>query len=160
MAGPGSTVRLRLPPVALVALSLIVGSGLYAALDIFFPPALSLALVCLPILPLLRPDFLWPPRTAAYEQKSVEVLPCVPITLQTGAMSVAVAVAVFAGGLSTHSHRRAAGSDCRLHMTDGAEGPVTGWFEGGDGPGARPFRLVGGLNREGSVRAFQKGSDA
>ena len=160
MAGPGSTVRPRLPPVALVAFSLIVGSGLYAVLDVFFPPAFSLALVCLPILPLLRPGFLWPARTAADEQESVEVLPRVPVTRRTGAMSAAVALAVLAGGLSTHAQRRAGGGDCRLHMTDGAEGPVMGWFEGGTGAGARPFRLVRGLNCEGSVRAFQTGSDA
>ena len=84
MAGPGSPLRARLPPVALVALALIVGSGLYAVLDLFFPPALSLALVCLPILPWLRPGFLRSPRTAVDAQESVEVLPHFPVTVQTG----------------------------------------------------------------------------
>ena len=160
MAVAGSIVRPRLPPVALVAFALIVGSGLYAVLDLFFPPALSLAFVCLPILPWLRPGFLRPPRSAEDTRKSVDVLPHLFITLQTGAMSSALALAVLAGGLSTHAQRRAGGSDCRLHMTDGVEGPVRGWFEGGTGTGARPFRLVWGLNCEGSVRAFQRGSDA
>ena len=45
-------------------------------------------------------------------------------------------------------------------MTDGAKGPITGWFEGGTGTGARPFRLIRGLDCEGSVRAFQRGGDA
>ena len=152
-------MRPRLPPVALVAFALIVGSGLYAVLDLFFPPALSLAFVCLPILPWLRPGFLRPLRSAEDARESVEVLPHLFITLQTGAMSAALALAVLAGGLSTHAQRRAGGSDCRLHMTDGVEGPVRGWFEGGSGTGARPFRLVHGLNCEGSVRAFQRGSD-
>ena len=152
-------MRPRPPPVALVALALIVGSGLYAVLDLFFPPALSLALVCLPILPWLRPGFLWSPRIAADGQESVEVLPRFPITVQRGAMSAALALAVLAGSLSTHAQRRAGSSDCRLNMLDGAEGPVTGWFEGGTGTGARPFRLGHGLNCAGSVRAFQRGSD-
>ena len=142
MAVAGSIVRPRLPPVALVAFALIVGSGLYAVLDLFFPPALSLAFVCLPILPWLCPGFLRPPRSAEDARESVEVLPHLFITLQTGAMSAALALAVFAGGLSTHAQRRSGGSDCRLHMTDGVEGPVRGWFESGTGTGARPFRLV------------------
>ena len=106
-------LRPRLPPVALVALALIVGSGLYAVLDLFFPPALSLALVCLPILPWLRPGFLRSPRTPVDAQESVEVLPRFPITVQAGAMSAALALAVLAGGLSTHAQRRAGASDCR-----------------------------------------------
>ncbi len=146
--------------MALVAFALIVGSGLYAVLDLFFPPALSLAFVCLPILPWLRPGFLRPLRTATDPQELVEVFPRFPITVQTGAMAAALALAVLAGSLSTHAQRRAMGSDCRLHLTDGAAGPVTGWFEGATGTGARPFRLVRGLNCEGSVRAFQRGSDA
>jgi hypothetical protein len=153
-------MRPRPPPVALVALALIVGSGLYAVLDLFFPPALSLALVCLPILPWLRPGLLRSPRTALDGQESVEVLPHFPITAQTGAISVALALAVLAGGLSTHAQRRAGASDCRLNLADGAEGPVCGWFEGGTGTGTHPFRLVRGLNCTGSVRAFQRGSDA
>ena len=121
-------LRPRPPPVALVALALIVGSGLYAVLDLFFPPALSLALVCLPILPWLRPGFLRSPRTPVDAQESVEVLPRFPITVQAGAMSAALALAVLAGGLSTHAQRRAGASDCRLNLADGAEGPVAGWF--------------------------------
>ena len=153
-------MRPRPPPVALVALALVLGSGLYAVLDFFFPPARSLAFVCLPILPLIRPDFLRSLRTAADAQESVEVLPRFSITVHAGAVSAALALAVLAGGLSTYTQRRAAGSDCRLHMTDGAKGPITGWFEGGTGTGARPFRLIRGLDCEGSVRAFQRGNDA
>ena len=153
-------MRPRPPPVALVALALIVGSGLYAVLDSFFPPALSLVFVCLPILPFIRPGFLRSPRTAADAQESVEVLPRFSITVHAGAVSVAFALAVLAGSLMTYTQRRAAGGDCRLHIPDGAKGPITGWFEGGTGTGARPFRLVGGLDCEGSVRAFQRGSDA
>ena len=58
MARSGSALRVRLPPVALVALALVAGSGLYAVLDFLFSPALSLALVFLPILPWLRPGSL------------------------------------------------------------------------------------------------------
>ena len=137
----------------------MVGSGLYAVLGLFFPPAFSLAIVCLPILPWLRPDFLWSHRTVADTQELVEVLPRFSITVHTGAMSAALALAVLAGGLTTYAQRRGAGEDCRLHLTDGAEGPVGGWFEGGTGTGARPFRLLRGLNCEGSIRAFQRGSD-
>ena len=143
--------------MALVALALIVGSGFYAVLDLFFPPAFSLAIVCLPILPWLRPDFLRPPRTVADRQEFVEVFPRFSITVHTGVMSAALALAVLAGGLTTYAQRRGAGGDCRLHLTHGAEGPVSGWFEGGTGTGARPFRLVRGLNCEGPVRAFQRG---
>ena len=153
-------MRPRPPPVALVALALVVGSGSYAVLDFFFPPALSLAFVCLPILPLIRPGFLRSLRTAADARGSVEVLPRFPITVHVGAVSAALALAVLTGGLTTYTQGRAAGSDCRLHIADGAKGPITGWFEGGTGAGARPFRLVRGLDCEGSVRAFQKGSDA
>jgi len=153
-------MRPRPPPVALVALALLGGSGLYAVLDSFFPPALSLVFVCLPILPFIRPSFLRSPRTAADARESVEVLPRFSITVHAGAVSVALALAVLAGGLTTYTQRRAAGGDCRLHITDGAKGPITGWFEGGTGTGARPFRLVSGLDCEGSVRAFQRGSDA
>ena len=159
MAGTGSTVRPRLPPVALVALALIIGSASYAVLDVFFPPAFSLAIVCLPILPWLRPDFLWSPRTVADTQEFVEVLPRFVITVHTGTMSAALALAMLAGGLTTYGQRRGVGGDCRLRLTDGVEGPVSGWFEGGTGTGARPFRLVHGLNCEGSVRAFQRGSE-
>ena len=153
-------MRLGPPPVTLVALALILGSGLYAVLDFFLPPALSLAFVCLPILPLLRPGFLRSLRTAADARESVEVLPRFPVTVHTGAVSAALALAMLAGGLTTYAQRRSAGSDCRLHMVDGAEGPITGWFEGGTGTGARPFRLVQGLDCEGSVRAFQRGRAA
>ena len=153
-------MRPRPPPVALVALALVLGSGLYAVLDFFFPPALSLALVCLPILPWLRPGSLRSPRAASDPQESVEVLSNSPITQRARAVSAALALAVIAGGLTTYAQRRGAGSDCRLHMTDGAHEPVTGWFEGGAGTGMRPFRLVRGLDCEGSVRALQRGSDA
>ena len=152
-------MRPRLPPVALVALALIVGSGLYAVSDLFFPPAFSLAIVCLPILPWLRTDFLRSPRTVADTQEFVEVLPRFLITVHTGVMLAALALAVLAGGLTTYAQRRGAGGDCRLHLTDGAKGPVSGWFEGGTGTAARPFRLIRGLHCEGSVRAFQRGSD-
>ena len=152
-------MRPRLPPVALVALALIIGSASYAVLDVFFPPAFSLAIVCLPILPWLRPDFLWSPRTVADTQEFVEVLPRFVITVHTGTMSAALALAMLAGGLTTYGQRRGVGGDCRLRLTDGVEGPVSGWFEGGTGTGARPFRLVHGLNCEGSVRAFQRGSE-
>ena len=149
--------------MALVAAALIVGSGSYAVLDSVFPPALSLLFVCLPILPLLRPGFLRSLRTAADPRASVEVLvellPRLSITVHAGAVSVALALAVLAGGLTTYMQQRAASSDCRLHVPDGAEGPITGWFEGGTGTGARPFRLVSGLGCEGSVRAFQRGGD-
>ena len=50
-------------------------------------------------------------------------------------MSAALALAVLAGGLTTYAQRREAGGDCRLHLTDVAEGPVSGWFEGGTGTG-------------------------
>ncbi len=157
-------MRPRPPPVVLVALALIVGSGLYAVLDFFLPPAFSLAFVCLPILPLIRPGFLRSLRTAADARESaevlVELLPGFPITVHTAAVSAALALAVLTGSLTTYAQRRAAGSDCRLHMTDGAKGPITGWFEGGTGTGARPFRLIRGLDCEGSVRAFQRGGDA
>ena len=153
-------MRPRPPPVALVALALVVGSGSYAVLDFFFPLALSLAFVCLPILPLIRPGFLRSLRTAADARGSVEVLPRFPITVHVGAVSAALALALLTGGLTTYTQGRAAGSDCRLHIADGAKGPITGWFEGGTGAGARPFRLVRSLDCEGSVRAFQKGSDA
>jgi hypothetical protein len=153
-------VRPRPPPVVLVALAFIVGSGLYAVLDFFLPPAFSLAFICLPILPLIRPGFLRSLRTAADARESVEVLPRFSITVHAGVVSSALALALLAGGLSTYTQRRAAGSDCRLHMTDGAKGPITGWFEGGTGTGARPFRLVRGLHCEGLLRAFQRGSDA
>ena len=153
-------MRPRPPPVALVALALVVGSGLYAVLDFFLPPAFSLVFVCLPILPLIRPGFLRSLRTAADARESVEVLPRFSITVHAGAVSAALGLAVLAGGLSTYTQRRAAGTDCRLHMTDGAKGPITGWFEGGTGTGARPFRLIRGLDCEGSVRAFQRGGDA
>ena len=73
-----------------------------------------------------------------------------------GAMSAALALAVLVGAVTTYAQRRGAGSDCRLHLTDGAQGPVSGWFEGRTGTGARPFRLVCGLSCEGSVRAFQR----
>ena len=142
----GSTLRPRSPPVALVALALIVGSGILAVLVLFFPPAFSLAIVCLPILPWLRPEFLWPSRPVADTQELVEVLPRFQITVHTGAMSAALVLAVLAGAVTTYAQRRGAGSDCRLHLTDGAQGPVSGWFEGGTGTGARPFRLVRGLN--------------
>ena len=136
----GSTVRPRPPPVALVALALVVGSALYAVLDSFFPPAISIALVCLPILPLIRPVFLRSPRTAADAHECVELLvellPRFRITVHAGAVSLALALAVLAGGLTTYTQRRAAGNDCRLHMRDGAKAPVTGWFEGGTGTGA------------------------
>ena len=150
----------RPPPVALVAAALIVGSGSYAVLDSFFPPALSLALVCLPILPWLRPGSLRSPRAESDPQESVEAAPDSPITQHARAVSFALALAVIAGSVTTYAQRRAAGSDCRLHMTDGAREPVTGWFEGGAGAGVRPFRLVRGLDCEGSVRALQRGSDA
>lgn len=159
MAGTGSTVRPRPPPVALVALALVVGSGSYAALDLFFPPAFSLAIVCLPILPWLRPDFLRSGRTVADAGELVEVVPRFSVTLHTGVITAALALAVLAGALTTYAQRRGAGGDCRLRLADKAEGPVRGWFEGGSGTGARPFRLVHGLNCEGSVRAFQRGSD-
>ncbi len=158
--------------MALVALALVVGSGLYAVLDVFFPPAISVALVCLPILPLIRPVFLRSLPTAADAPGSGEVLvdllggllggllPRFSITVHAGAVSAALALAVLAGGLTTYTQRRAAGNDCRLHMRDGAKAPVTGWFEGGTGTGARPFRLVGGLGCDGAVRAFQSESEA
>ncbi len=151
-------MRPRLPPVALVALALIVGSGSYAALDLLFPPAFSLAILCLPILPWLRPEFLRSSRTVADTQELVKVFPSFLIPVHTGAMWAALALAVLAGGLATHTQRRGAGDDCRLRLADGAEGPVRGWFEGGTGTGTRPFRWVSGLNCEGSVRAFQGGS--
>ena len=64
---------------------------------------------------------------------------------------------MIAGGVTTHAQRRAADSDCRLHIGDGVEGTVTGWFEGGAGAGAQPFWLVGSLGCDGSVRVFQGG---
>ena len=153
-------MRPRPPPVALVALALVVGSGSYAVLDHFLPPALSLAFVCLPILPWLRPGALRSPRAATDPQESVEVLPGLRMTVRARAVSVALALAVLAGGLTTYGQRRGLEDDCRLHLADGAEGPVVGWFEGGVGTGARPFRLVHGLDCEGSVRALQRGGDA
>ena len=153
-------MRPRPPPVALVALSLIVGSGWYAVLDVLLPPALSLLFVCLPILPLLRPGFLRSLGTAADPRESIQILPGFSVTAHAGAVAAALALAVLAGSLTTYTQRRAAGGDCRLHMTDGAQGPITGWFEGGTGTGSRPFRLVHGLGCEGSVRAFQRGGDA
>ena len=152
-------MRPRPPPVAWVALALIVGSGLYAVLDLFFPPALSLAFVCLPVLPWLRPGSLLPPRATKDPTESVEIRSQVPIAARNRAACAALALAVIAGGLTTHAQRRATGSDCRLHMADGVKGTVTGWFEGGVETGARPFRLVRGLGCEGSVRAFERGSD-
>ena len=152
-------MRPRPPPVALVALALIVGSGYYAVLDFFFPPALSLAFVFLPILPWLRPGSLWFSHAALDSKESVEAPFHLPIPVRTRAVSAALALAVIAGGLTTHAQRRVAGRDCRLQMTDGAEGPVTGWFEGGTGFGARSFRLVRGLGCQGSVRTFQGGGD-
>ncbi len=87
------------------------------------------------------------------------MLPGVRITAHAQAVSAALALAVIAGGLTTHGQRRGALDDCRLHLTDGVEGPVFGWFEGGVGTGARPFRLVRGLDCEGSVRTLQRGGD-
>ena len=157
MVGPGSAVRPRPPPVALVALSLVVGSGSYAALDFFFPPALSLAILCLPILLWLRPCSLRLRVSAADPDRSIEDLPRPASALRAGAVSTGLALAVIAGALTTHAQGRAAERDCRPRLMDGAEGPVTGWFEGGAGAGARPFRLVRGLGCEGSVRALQRG---
>jgi ComEC/Rec2-related protein len=71
-----------------------------------------------------------------------------------------LALAVIAGGLTTYGQRRGEEDDCRLHLESGAEGTVIGWFEGGVGTGVRPFRLVSGLDCEGSVRALQRGGDA
>jgi competence protein ComEC len=73
-------------------------------------------------------------------------------------VSTALALTVIAGALAAHAQGRATERDCRLHFMDGAEGPITGWFEADAGGGARPFRLVGGLDCEGSVRALQRGA--
>jgi uncharacterized membrane protein YjgN (DUF898 family) len=130
-----------MPPVALVALALIAGSGFYAVLDFFFSPAVSLAFVLLPILPWLRPGSLRFPQAASNEHDTVEVRFHLPIGLRARAASTALTATVIAGAVATHSEGRPAGSDCRLRLADGAEGRVTGWFEGGTGneAGARPF---------------------
>ena len=157
---PGLSMRPRPPPVALVALALVVGSGSYAVFSSFFPPAFSLVLVSLPILLWLRPGSLRFPEAGRGAHGPSEGLFRLPITVRTRAVSSALALAVVAGGVTTYAQRRAARSDCRLHLMDGVEGPITGWFEGGAGPGARPFRLVRGLHCEGVVRAFYRGSGA
>lgn len=82
------------------------------------------------------------------------------MTVHARAVSGALALAVIAGGLTTYGQRRGEEDDCRLHLENGAEGTVIGWFEGGVGTGVRPFRLVSGLDCEGSVRALQRGGDA
>ena len=97
---------------------------MYAVLDFFFPPAISVALVCLPILPFVRPVFLRSLPTAADAPGSGEVLvellggllPRFSITVHAGAVSAALALAVLAGGLVTYTQRRAEGEDCRLHI--------------------------------------------
>lgn len=154
MAIAGSALKPRPPPVALVALSLIVGSASYAVLDRFFPPALSFALLCLPILTWLRPDFLRIHPTGGESQASIDTLPESPTITNARTVSTALCWVVMAGALMSHAEDRAAGGDCRLQMPDGARGPVVGWFEGGAGTGTRPFRLLRGLGCSGSVRAL------
>lgn len=73
---------------------------------------------------------------------------------------VALAVAVLAGAVMTHARRQRAEGDCRLHLPEGAQGPVSGWFETVPGPGARPFRLVDGLGCRGQVRVLWRPPDS
>ena len=158
MAVPASTVRPRPPPVALIALALVIGSGSYAVLDFFVSPALSLAILGLLILPWLRPASLRIRPRAADPKRREEELSSSAGAASARALSTGLALAVIAGVLTTHARGRAAEEDCRLGLLDGAEGPITGWFEGGSGVGARPFRLAAGLGCEGSVRALLRGA--
>ena len=128
-------MRPRLPPVALLTLAFIAGC---AAVRVFASPLShvpSLTPLALLVLPFLRPARAESSRRA-------------------GRIHLAVAVAVLAGAALTHARRQTAEGDCRLHLPEGAQGLVSGWFETVPGPGARPFRLVDGLGCHGEVRVL------
>ncbi len=128
-------MRPRPPPVALLALAFLAGCAAVTAFASPLSHLPSLTPLALLVLPFLRPA-------------------------RRGRITLALSVAVLAGAVLTHARREVAEDDCRLHLSEGASGTVSGWFETVPGPGARPFRLVDGLGCHGEVRVLWRMPDS
>ena len=111
-------------------------SALLASLEAPLP---YLTLLLLPVLPFLRPD-----RTRRPPARSPQ--------RAWNAQYVSLVMAILTGAVTTQVQRWSMERDCRLHIADGAEGPVAGWFESAPATGARPFYLVDGFGCRGLVR--------
>ncbi len=123
-----------MPPVALLALAFLGGCAVATVFASPLSHVPSLTPLAVLFLPFLRPK-------------------------RRGQIPLAVSMAVLAGAVLTHSERRSAESDCRLHLSDGASGTVSGWFETPPGSGVRPFRLADGLGCRGEIRVLWRMPD-
>ena len=117
----------------------MIGSAASALLASLEAPLPYLTLLLLPVLPFLRPD-----RTRRPPARSPQ--------RAWNAQYVSLVMAILTGAVTTQVQRWSMERDCRLHIADGAEGPVAGWFESAPATGARPFYLVDGFGCRGLVR--------